>query len=221
MIGFALKKLPFFRNYTSSQWEGWWRDRKIDWAASYLSTWDHPHRRLLVSVLKRTPWLSLLEIGCGPGANLAAIVQAMPGKQLGGVDINPEAIELAQKTFQGAFFKVCPAHDVMMSDSSCDVVLTDMTLIYYGPRQVHKVIEEMRRVARSHVVLCEFHSESFWSRLSLRLRTGYHAHNYRKLLTKHGFYDVMIIKVPAEAWPGSDAQQRFRYILLAKVPKRK
>ena len=217
----SLKRLPFFRNYTSTQWEYWWRNRKINWQEAYLSTWSHPHRQMIVSLLKRFPWFSLLEVGSGPGANLAAIVHAIPGRQVGGVDINPEAIQLGQKTFHGAFFKVCPAHDIMMSDNSCDVILTDMTLIYYGPRRVHEVIKEIRRVARTHVVLCEFHSENWFSRLSLRLRTGYHAHNYRKLLTKYGFYDIMIIKVPPEAWPGSDAQQRFRYILLAKVQKRK
>lgn len=211
----------FIRNYSSRQWEAWWQNRKIDWKESYLSTWNHPHRQLLVEVLKRLNWISLLEIGCGPGANIAKIVQSIPGKQLGGVDINPEAIALALETFNGAFFKVCPAHDVMMSDDSCDIVLSDMTLIYYGPRRVGAVLEEMKRVARSYVVFSEFHSESPWERLKLSLRSGYHAHDYFSLLERHGFREIKVMKMPEEAWPGSDAQQKFRYIVVARVPKYK
>ena len=58
-----------------------------------------------MNVLKSIPWVSLLEIGCASGPNLAAIVKAMPGKQVGGVDLSEDAIELAKKTFQGGFFQ--------------------------------------------------------------------------------------------------------------------
>lgn len=216
-----LKKLPFWRNYTTDQWARWWENRKIDWKAHYFDTWSHPHRFMLSALLKQFPWMSLLEVGCGGGANLANIIRHFPGRQLGGVDINPDAIALAGQMFDGAFLKVCPADDVMMSDSSTDVVLTDMTLIYFGPRRVREALAEAKRIARNHIVLCEFHCESPLERLKLWLTSGYHAHNYRTLLPKMGFYDVMLIKVPPEAWPGDDPKQKFRYILLAKVPRRK
>lgn len=222
MILSALKKLPFVRNYTTSQWEGWWRDRKIDWKVSYLDTHSHPHRGMISSVLKRFPWLSLLEVGCGPGANLVNILSHFPKRQLGGIDINPEAIKLAKETFNNAFLNVSPVHDIMMSDSSCDVILSDMTLIYYGPRKIHKAIREIKRVARNYVVFSEFHSENPWQRLRLWLDSGLHSHNYRKLLQRHGFHDIILIKMPPEAWPDADvSRNKFRYILLAKVPKRK
>lgn len=221
MIFSALKKLPFWRNYTTSQWSKWWVKRPIDWKTAYLDTWQHPHRDMISSVLTQFKWWSLLEVGCGPGANLYNIISHFKGKQLGGVDINPEAIKLAEKTFNGAFFKVCEAHDIMMSDSSTDVVLTDMTLIYLDPWKVKKALNEIKRVARQYIILCEFHSENPLKRLSLWLTSGLYAHNYRRLLIKLGFYDVILIKVPANAWPGVESKQEFRFILLAKVPKRK
>lgn len=221
MISSVLKRLPFARNYSTDQWSQWWSERKIDWKAHYLDTWNHPHRFMLSSVLRQLDWMSLLEVGSGPGANLANFVRHFPGRQLGGVDINPEAIELAKQTFNGAFLKVGSADDIMMSDSSTDVVLSDMTMIYFGPRRIKKALKEIRRVARKYAIFCEFHSESLWERLLLRVTSGYHAYNYRTLLAKMGFYDINLIKIPPEAWPGEDPKQKLRYIVVAKVPKRK
>lgn len=220
MIFSVLKKLPIYRRYTTNQFKDWWRNRKVDWKKEYLSTWNHPHRFFITKVLRSFPWLSLLEIGCGGGANLANIVKGIPGRQVGGVDINPDAIALAEKSFKGGFFKINSADDIMMSDKSVDVILSDMTLIYVGPFQIGRYIKEMRRLARSCIVLCEFHSDSWWNRLALLLNSGHHAYNYRKLLEKHGFYDIMILKIPSEAWPDGRDYELFRHIIVAKVPKR-
>lgn len=189
-----------------------------------MSTWNHPHRFVISTVLKTFDWYSLLEVGVGGGANLANIIVSHNvangnPKQLGGIDINPDAIEHCNKAFQGAFFKVCPMTDLMMSDDSVDVILTDMALFYAG-RDIHKVIKEMYRVARNRVVLCEFHSESLWERLKIKFTSGYNAYDYVKLLEKHGFYDVIRYKIPPETWPGG-LQEKVGYIIVAKVPRRK
>lgn len=160
-----------------------------------------------------------MEIGCGAGANLVNIIKGIGDRQLGGVDINPEAIEVASKALTGGMFKVSSGDDVMMSDKSTDVVLTDMYLIYVGARKIDKHIREIKRLARNYVLLCEFHSESWADRLKLLLGSGYHAYNYKKLLKKHGFYDIMTMKIPPELWPGANIKDH-RYLILAKVSKR-
>jgi len=192
---------------------------KIDWKTSYLDTWTHPHRKVIIAALRSFGWVSLLEVGCGGGANLAAILKAFTGKQVGGIDVNEDAIELARKTFNGGVFKVNSADDIMMSDGSVDVVLSDMTMIYVGPTKIMEYLEEMKRVTRGYIVLCEFHSRSWWNRLALKINTGYNAHNYRKLLTKLGFYDIMEYKLREEDWPGGNPQKTFAYIIIAKVSK--
>lgn len=206
---------------TSSKWEQWWAKRQIDWTKEYLSTWNHPHRTLISAALSRFNWMSLIEVGCGAGANLANILQHFKGKQLGGIDVSPDAIAVAEKAFVGAIFKVGPVHDIMISDDSTDVVLSDMCLIYYGPRKIGGALKEIRRIARNRVIFCEFHHTSFWKRLKLRLTSGYYAYDYRKLLDKHGFHDIDIYKIPEAYWPGGNPQKTFGYIITAKVPRRK
>lgn len=202
----------------TKDWSHWWANRKIDWNTEYLQTWNHPHRTYLSSVLTRIPWMSLLEIGCGSGANLLNIIQHFKGKQVGGVDVNPEAIKLARETFNGAFLEVSSADDVLMSDNSTDVVLTDMLMLYIS--NPDKVIKEVKRIARNYAIFCELHSESWWHRLKVKYRDGYNIHNFRTLLEKHGFYDIMLVKIPKEVWSG-EPQDTFGYIILAKVPRRK
>lgn len=196
----------------------YWKNRRIDWKTSYLDTWNHPHRSFIVEILRYIPFISLWEIGCGPGANLYKIVKELPGKQVGGSDVNADAIKLAQETFNNGLFHVEPGNDLLMSDKSIDVTLTDMTLIYVDPLQIDSYLNEIKRVTTNYAIFCEFHSTNWWKRQKARLG-GYHVYNYRKRLEKLGFYDIFITPIPPEYWPGTDKNTEFRTIITARVPK--
>lgn len=198
----------------------YWEERKIDWNQAYLSTWNHPHRDIIVRVLKTIPFVSLWEVGCGPGANLVKIVKELPDKQLGGSDVSKDAIELARNTFKGGLFHVERADKMLMSDDSVDVVLSDATLIYYDSKDIKKALREIKRVARNYVLLCELHSKSWWDRMVYKYRNGYNIYNYDRLLEEEGFYDIRKYKIPKEAWEGTPWEP-FGYVILAKVPKKK
>lgn len=203
---------------STKKWSAWWGKRVIDWGVHYMNP-DHPHRVLLAQVVCSLPFISLVEFGCGAGANLVQILKAAKNKQVGGIDINKDAIALAEKTFTGGMFKVGSADDALLSDKSTDIVLTDMYMIYVSPFQIKKQLREIKRVARAYVVMCEFHSESFWERLALNWREGYYMYNYKKLLEKHGFYDINMYKLPKDFWPESDIQQKYCHIIVARTPR--
>lgn len=204
---------------TTKQHLNYWKNRKIDWNQAYLSTWNHPHRELVTWVLRTIPFYSLWEVGCGPGPNLVKITQTIPNKQLGGSDINEDAISLAQKTFNGGMFHVKPTHDLMMSDSSVDVVLSDANLIYYGPTMIKKALREMIRVGRRNLVLCELHEKSIWKRWLYRFKRGYNVYDYKKLLESLGCYDIQLFKIPKDFWEGTPWEE-FGYIIKCRIPKK-
>lgn len=205
---------------TTERHSKYWKDRKIDWNKEYLSTWNHPHRALIVAALRTIPWVSLWEVGCGAGANLVRLIkEGFTDRQLGGSDINADAIAAANVAFKGGKFHVESSDDILLSDNAVDVMISDAHLIYFGPRRIRKVVGEMYRVARNHLVLCEFHSTSFWSRWILRWKTGYNAYDYRKLLDSFGCYDIQIVKIPKEFWPG-EPWEKMGHIIMAKIPKK-
>jgi ubiquinone/menaquinone biosynthesis C-methylase UbiE len=216
--------ISYVRNLfkTTAEHAAYWRDRKVDWKVQYLDTWNHPHRQMLSFVLRTFDWFSIFEVGVGGAANIVQLIQTHGDKkQYGGSDINASAIDFCNGIIRNAFFKTCPATDLMMSDDSVDVVLSDMSLIYLDHKDIHKALEEMKRVARVRVVLCEFHSESLWERLKIKATSGYNVYNYSQLLEKHGFYDIVKYKIPKEAWPGGGLQEQVGYVIVAKVPRRK
>lgn len=205
------------RTRTTKQHKDYWKNRKIDWNEHYIATWNHPHRKLIVHALKMFPWFSLWEVGCGGGPNLVKITQELPGHQLGGSDINEDAVETARKTFKGGRFHCESSEDILLSDDSVDVVLSDAHLIYFGPTQIKKVLGEMLRVSRGNIVLCEYHEPSFWKRMWIWYKTGYHAHDYKKLLEGFGCYGVQLVKIPYDYWPDT-MWSKVGYVVIAKKP---
>lgn len=178
--------------------------------------WDHPHRWLIVHILKSIPWVSLWEVGCGAGANLVKIIKEIPNRQVGGSDINPDAIAACEKTFQQGIFRVESVEDLLISDDAVDVMLSDATLIYIGPGKIKKAIHEMVRCTRNYIILCEFYDKRWWKRWWFRLRTGYNAHDYKKLLEGEGCYDVQVLKLPPGYWPGYPWSE-WGHIVIARV----
>ena len=212
-----VKSLSMGHLRTTKQHMRWWARRQINWKTDYLDTWKHPHRELTLEILRKMKFGSLLEIGCASGPNLARIKNEFPKVELGGVDVSADAIEVAKKHIPNTILDVTPAHDVFMSDKSCDVVLSDMTCIYLGPRMIKKTLKEIERICRKHIILVEFHSDNWFKRMGLRLTTGYYAYNYDKLLDKMGWYDIRKFKIPEAAWPGGEPQKTFGYIIIANT----
>lgn len=196
----------------------YWQNRRIDWGKSYFTP-DHPHRKLLISLLNRKRFSSVFEIGCAAGANLYAIGTTFPGVEIGGCDINRDAIIEAQKHFKPTtFLDVGPAHKIFLADHSIDVTISDMTLIYYSPWMIRKVFKEIERITKKYIILCEFHHKSWLKRQQLRWNTGYNAYNYKKILEKRGYHDIEVFKIPEEYWPGGEPQKTFGYFITATLP---
>ncbi len=179
----------------------YWKNRKINWKESYFDTYNHPHRQMIINLLKRVSFGSILEVGCASGPNLYRISKEFPGVQVGGVDISKEAIETARVLLPPkAILQVDSADELFFSDKSSDIVLADACLIYLGPTRINKAINEMKRIARKQVILVEFHSENFLERLGIWSASGYFSYNYKKLLTKHGFHSIEMTKIPESVW---------------------
>lgn len=132
--------MKFFRMFSTKHHADWWKNRQINWEKEYLSTWNHPHRWFLAHKLRQLVWGSLFEFGVGAGANIYFLAQTFPRAALGGIDVSPAAIEAARKALPSGIFRVGSADPLLMSDKACDIMLTDMTLIYVGPRKIEQYL---------------------------------------------------------------------------------
>ena len=199
---------------TEQEHLSYWSTRKMDWKAAYLDTWNHPHRQMIVDALRGFQFDSVLEVGCAAGANLFRIHREFPKVRLSGTDVNAHAIDVARHFLTGDL-RVGTLAQAAFPDQCADVVLTDMVLIYVT--EIDKTLAEIRRLARKHIVLCEFHSQRPWERAALKLGTGYRARDYPALLQRHGWRGIGATKIPRELWPGGRPQRRFGYVITARI----
>ena len=195
----------------------WWKDRKLDWASAYGNP-EHPHRMKIIEALKQFRFTSVLELGMGAGANLVLIKQHFPKVDVGGIDINAEAVEVARKVLPNAgVLQTGEATDVYLSNRGSDMILTDMCYIYLSLKDFKKAIKEAKRMARRGVVFCEFHEPRWWRRWLIKLATGYGAFDYRKALMKEGFHDIRITPLTPKDWPDTEEEKGLRAIIVARI----
>lgn len=202
------KTTNFYRKY--------WQKRKIDWVQAYMTP-EHSHRALIIQHLRDFKFKSVLEVGCGAGANLLRIKTVFPWVDVGGIDWNVEAIETAKKYLpKSSILQVGEANDIYLSWKGADILLSDMCLIYMDKKNFRKVIQEAKRIARVGVVFCEFHHSNWLMRKALKFGTGYNAYDYKKELEKEGFYDIKMTKITEKDWPGGEPQKSFGWIISAR-----
>lgn len=196
----------------------YWENRRIDWTQAYFTP-NHPHRDFIMKLLKPTPPRSVLEIGCGAGANLYRIKKEWPDCRICGCDISADAIKTADETFKREFseehfyrpsvahiadidFRVGDITKIPFNGEFFDLVITDACLIYVGKDEISRAMKEIRRVGYDKFMFCEFHSESRLKRMGLRMASRYFAYNYFDLLSHYNFKYIKAIKLPPELFGG-------------------
>jgi ubiquinone/menaquinone biosynthesis C-methylase UbiE len=118
----------------------------------------------------------VLDVGCGAGQELLPFVQRL-GARCAGVDIMPEAVEIARKQFakegyDGRVEFICsPAESLPFTNAAFDVVVCRLALPY--TRNV-EALSEMARVLRPGglLILKIHHLRYYGRRLWLAVRRG-------------------------------------------------
>ena len=152
--------------------EAWWKYRKIDWVEAYWTP-EHCHRGQLMEVLNKLEFDSVLELGCGAGANLSKL----KGKYIAGIDINADAIETAKRMLPQGNFKVGMVEELDYPDKVIDLILTDACLIYVPPEKIKDTVKEMLRVARKYIVMVEWNNNK-------DIFDGHWVYDYAKLFSR-------------------------------------
>uniref|UniRef100_A0A6H1ZCH0 Putative methyltransferase n=1 Tax=viral metagenome TaxID=1070528 RepID=A0A6H1ZCH0_9ZZZZ len=160
---------------------------------------------------------SVLEAGCATAPNLVRLKREWPDIEVGGFDVNEDAIKQAVTYIPDGKFYNHGIDEIYFSTNSTTATLSDACLIYVERSKIKGVLKEFSRISTEYIVLCEFHSTSWIERMALKLTSGYNAYDYKKLLSSLGYHDIQLKKIPAEIWPGMP-WERYGYIITAKCP---
>jgi ubiquinone/menaquinone biosynthesis C-methylase UbiE len=127
-------------------------------AATYdVAGYGRHARRLhdeVLAAVESFPFATILDVGCGTGATLAAIVRAHPEAHAWGIDLSEEMLARARERLRGAGeqvasrvdLQVADAEQLPMADDAVDLVVCVDSLHHYPDPAT--ALREMRRVTR-------------------------------------------------------------------------
>jgi len=122
------------------------RNRVLDERRAHF--WD--------GLLFRHSITSVLEVGCGQGANLAPIARRLEPANVWGVDVNATAIERARLQAPGTNIVKSPARHLPFRDGFVDLAFTVGALIHQPEETLGTVIAEIVRCSSRFVLWAEY-----------------------------------------------------------------
>lgn len=182
---------------------------KIKTNKEFSDTWmSDPHRLYLADrIAGFEPVRSILEVGCNSGPNLAVLSARFPDARLSGTDINSRVVARAREAEKALSRSKTPwtvetgtAEELQrFPNRSVDIVMSDATLMYLGPRDIRAALAEFVRVADRAIVLHEWHDgqlnggSKWWY--------AHWIHDYKTILESiSGTEAVKVEPVPPGLW---------------------
>lgn len=109
--------------------------------------------RCIFAFVERADPDSVLDAGCGEGFGLHDLAERDPSLTLTGIDLDPDAVAYARARFgeEVDAFDQGSILDLPYDDDACDLVLCSEVLEHLA--RPGKAVAELRRVARTHVLI--------------------------------------------------------------------
>lgn len=104
------------------------------------------------------PSMRILEVGSNIGLQLVTL-RDQGFTNLYGIELQPYAVEVCQKTFPGLNVIQGEADNIPFRDGFFDLVFTSGVLIHIPPAQLHAVIGEMVRCSNRYLWGYEYYAE--------------------------------------------------------------
>jgi len=101
---------------------------------------------------------SVLEVGCGQGANLAPIARRIPAADVWGIDVSEVALERARANAPGVNVVLSRARELPFRDRFVDLTYTVGVLIHQSEDALPGVIDELVRCSKRLVLWAEYHA---------------------------------------------------------------
>jgi ubiquinone/menaquinone biosynthesis C-methylase UbiE len=199
-----------------------WKYDSKNWVEGYVDSKDHPHRKVIVDAIGHflEPFETLLEVGCNAGPNISLIrdkFNYLKDHNLYGIDLNKESIDRAKEWLPAVHWEVGSVLDLPYEDKIMDVVLLDACLMYLDDKNITKAIEEIDRVCKKGIVICDWYNKSE----SGKVIDFHWSRDYSEILRKRGF-KVGLIKLNETTWPGKTwAKNGYVFIAVRQLPTSK
>ena len=105
---------------------------------------------------------NILEVGCNIG-NQLLMLQSQGFKNLYGIDIFPEAVQIAKSHTKNINIIQGSAFDIPFKDNYFDLIFTAGVLIHISPKEVKNAMTEIYRTSKKYIWGYEYHNPKYVS----------------------------------------------------------
>ncbi len=160
------------------------------------------HRKEIIEIIKSHNFETLIDIGCGWGANIININNTFENKIILGVDINKSALKsvsniVPKNENKINYLNVSLSNLSIIESKMYDIVLLDAVLMFININNIENVIKEINRISKNIIIINDFNCDED----SSLFVGGRWVHNYDKLFLKK--YDVKISRKKIENLTGT------------------
>ena len=129
--------------------------------ADYVTAYGMTRTRLNTEFLKSVPKdARILEVGANAG-NILMSLQTMGYRNLYGIELNPDIVQVARHRAHGINIIQGDALDVPFKDGFFDLVLTSNVLIHIAPTTIKKALKEIGRCSKRYVWGFEYYAPTY------------------------------------------------------------
>ena len=148
----------------------------------------NPEAQYLLDFVEAWKPQRTLEVGCHRGTE-AKLIENLT--EIHGVDLDPSAIEEAQKSVKG-FFKVADGSKLPYDDSTFDLVYScGGVLSHNSPDKAGAILSEMFRVAKGKILLVEYQGTRTSAYAYTNVKRGSYIHDIEMLCAGQVFTPIM------------------------------
>jgi SAM-dependent methyltransferase len=153
---------------------------------------------------------TLLEIGCGSGANLIRIRQNYKDLSIFGIDYNNKAIDYFNNKFSN--LKIfASSMDLFNLKGKFDIILTDACLMYHNKKSLDIIVSKINDIANKAIILCEWHDNNGSFTFN-----GHWVHNYKDF-----YKDCEIHKLGSEYYAGDIGWEKYGNIMEVNLERKR
>ncbi len=147
-------KSDFGNDYTE---RNYFSDKQLD--DFYIGNLGISRSKINKDFLDKLKIGNILEVGCNVG-NQLSLLQAQGFKNLYGIDIFPQAVELAKTHTKNINIIQASAFDLPFKDNYFDLVFTSGVLIHISPKNIKKAMKEIYRVSKKYIWGFEYYNNN-------------------------------------------------------------
>ena len=129
----------------------------IDYKNAYGITRTQMDKEFLKTIPKNA---RILEVGANVGNNLVHL-QKMGYKNLYGIELNPEIVELARERVSGFSIIQGDALDIPFKDGFFDLVFTSTVLVHIAPENIKTAMREIGRCSNKYIWGLEYFDKKY------------------------------------------------------------